>query len=417
MAKKAWKAKVEYRNPTTLIPYVKNSKIHSKEQIDLVAGAIAAFGFTQPIVVDGEGVIIAGHCRREASIALGLQEVPVVVANHLSDEEVIAARIADNKVSEAPWDAEMLKFELNTLSLKDFKLDLTGFSVPDIQAFLNDDISMPDLRVSTPANEGAPDPSPVSTVKDVEPIEEKPLVDVPARVKRGEIWTLGKHRLMCGDSTAITDVERLMAGENADMVFTDPPYGIEYQSNMRTQSAKFDVIENDDTFLTNWINILPLVSNGFIFIWTSWKVLGKWIGITTPLGRMTNMIVWNKGGGGIGDLEGTFSTDHEIALVFNRGAKITGKRIGSVWSIGKDHALEYMHPTQKPVELSEMAIESVTFRDSVVLDLFGGSGSTLIACEHTNRRCFMMEIDPKYCDVIIARWESFTGLQATILSS
>ena len=227
----------------------------------------------------------------------------------------------------------------------------------------------------------------------------------------GRLKLRAKHRVMCGDSTSIDAVEKLMKGQKADMVNTDPPYGISYQSNRRTKSAKFEVLKNDDVIL----DIAPVInacSEGWVFIWTTWKVIDKWLDNTKGLGFPTNMVIWSKGGGGIGDLKKTFITDYEMALVFNRGAGLTGKRIGSVWKVGKDGATEYKHTTQKPVALAEEAIDKTTLPGAVVLDLFGGSGSTLIACEKSARACRMMELDPKYCDVIMQRWQDFTGKQA-----
>ena len=199
-----------------------------------------------------------------------------------------------------------------------------------------------------------------------------------------------------------------------DCIFTDPPYGYEYQSNMRTKSKKFDVLKNDDKIL----DFMPAIENvckGFVFICTTWKVLDKWLPLFQKHYNLSNMIIWNKGGGGIGDLEHTFSTDYEIILCSNNGAKITGKRIGSVWSISKDNANDYVHATQKPVKLAATAIENTTVKNDIVLDVFGGSGSTLIACEQLKRKCYMMELDPKYCDVIIKRWEKLTGGKAELV--
>jgi DNA modification methylase len=204
-----------------------------------------------------------------------------------------------------------------------------------------------------------------------------------------------------------------MDGQKADMVFTDPPYGVSYQSNKRTKSAKFDVLKNDDVIL-EVVPIIEACSTGWVFIWTTWKVIDKWLENTSGFGFPTNMVIWSKGGGGIGDLKKTFFTDYEMALVFNRGAELTGKRIGSVWKVGKDGATTYAHPTQKPVALAEEAIDKTTRSGAVVLDLFGGSGSTLIACEKTGRINRSMELDPKYCDVIVQRWQEFTGQTATL---
>ena len=219
----------------------------------------------------------------------------------------------------------------------------------------------------------------------------------------GEIYELGPHRLMCGDSTDEEQVARLMGGGKAEMVFTDPPYGVSYQSNFRTKSAKFDLMNNDDKV----INIAPIVdaySCGWVFVWTHWKVQNKWIDVFSSFGYPTNMVIWPKPGGWLGDLKRTFGTDYEVALVWHRGAELCGKRIGSVWTVNKDGAVTYLHPTQKPVALCVEAINKTTQINSVVMDLFGGSGSTMVACGKTSRQCRMMELDPKYCDVIRRRW-------------
>jgi DNA modification methylase len=219
----------------------------------------------------------------------------------------------------------------------------------------------------------------------------------------GDLFEIGEHRLLCGDSTDSDAVAKLMDGKKADMVFTDPPYGVSYQSNMRTKSNKFEVLKNDDVFITEWINNLPLFTNGFVFVWTSWKVLKEWIEICSQIGELSNLIVWDKGGGGIGDLKKTFLTDFEIALVYNRGSEIIGKRLGSVWSVGKDGANKYLHPTQKPVELAATAIKNILPINKICLDFFLGSGSTMVASHQLKRKCYGMELDPKYCQVIIDR--------------
>lgn len=217
-----------------------------------------------------------------------------------------------------------------------------------------------------------------------------------------------------GDSTSKEDVIRLMNGKKADLVFTDPPYGYEYQSNKRVKSKKFDVLKNDDKIL-DFVPAIKDVIKGFVFVCTTWKVLDKWLPLFKNYFKLSNMIIWNKGGGGIGDLRHTFVTDYEIILCSNNGNEITGKRIGSVWNVAKDSANEYVHATQKPVGLAAMAIENTTIEGDTVLDVFGGSGSTLIACEQLKRKCYTMELDPKYCDVIIKRWETLTGKQAVKL--
>jgi hypothetical protein len=304
-------------------PYEKNAKKHPESQIKKLAEIIQEFGFKVPILVDSDFVIIAGHGRLLAAKHLGLAEVPVNIADDLTPQQIRAYRIADNKIAETDWDLELLETEIREIDNE--LLDYLGFEDAELEELLKDKEN----------NWGDKDP------------DEIPEIPQNVRgVERGQIWQLGDHRMMCGDSTSKEDVERLMNGEKADMVFTDPPYGVSYQSNMRTKSEKFSVIENDDSILTEWFELLPLVSKGWVFIWTSWKVLGTWLRETEGIGSLTNMVIWDKGGGGIGDLKKTFSSDYEVALVFNRGAKLVGKRIGSVWSVGKDHAGDYVHPTQ-----------------------------------------------------------------------
>jgi DNA modification methylase len=376
---------------SSLIPYARNSRTHSDEQVTQIAASIREFGFTNPVLIDSSGTIIAGHGRVMAAKKVGLTEVPCLRLQHLSPSQIRAYVIADNKLAlNAGWDDEMLKAELLTLQEEGFNTDLTGFSDDELNALLNSEII-----------EGQTDP------------DEIPEPPVEPITKLGDIWVLGNHRLMCGDSTSIDAVQKMMNGSKADMVFTDPPYGVEYQSNMRTKSDKFSVLKNDDKFL----DISPIIhslSEGWVFVWTSWKVITNWIQMFEGFGYPTNIVVWHKPGGGIGDLSKTFSSDYEVALVWHRGAELCGKRVGSVWKINKDGASTYVHPTQKPVALAVEAIDKTTVNGNIVMDLFGGSGSTLIACEKTNRKARLMELDPKYCDVIVKRWEAFTGKKAVL---
>ena len=373
-----------------LIPYARNSRTHSDEQVTKIASSIREFGFLNPVIVDGQNGIIAGHGRVMAAQKLGLIEIPVLQADHLSDAQKRAYIIADNRLAlDAGWDEELLRVEFAELTDLGFDLALTGFSLEEI-----DGLSIEEIP------EGLTDEDAVPEAPE-EPVS-----------KLGDVWLLGNHRLMCGDSTSIDAVEMLLQNQRAQMVHTDPPYGVSYQSNMRTKSAKFDVLKNDDVFL-DIAPVINSVSDGWVFVWTSWKVLPQWFEQFAAFGYPSNQVIWFKGGGGIGDLKKTFSSDYETALVWHRGAELTGKRIGSVWKVGKDGATEYLHPTQKPVALAEEAIDKTTKAGYRVLDLFGGSGSTLIACEKTGRKAYLMELDPKYVDVIIKRWQDFTGKQAT----
>jgi DNA modification methylase len=371
-----------------LIPYALNSREHSDDQVAQIAASIRAFGFTNPVLIDEYNNLIAGHGRVMAARKLGMTEVPAIVVTGMDERKRRALIIADNKLAlNASWDMEALLVEVRDLG-GEFG-ELMGFSDDELAAMMAE---------------------PTEGLTDEDAVPEVPAVPVTVE---GDVWVLGRHRLMCGDSTSIDAVDKLMAGRKADMVFTDPPYGVELQSNRRTKSAKFDVLKNDDTFL----DIAPIIeacSNGWVFVWTSWKVQTKWIDQFQSMGYPTNIVVWHKPGGGIGDLKRTFSSDYEIALVWHRGAELCGKRIGSVWTVNKDGASTYVHPTQKPVALAVEALDKTTRASASVLDLFGGSGSTLIACEKTARDCRMMELDPKYCDVIVKRWQDFTGQEATL---
>ena len=378
--------KIEYLPIKALKPYEKNTRKHQKKDIDNIARSIEKYGMNDAVGIWGEdNIIVEGHGRVLACKQLGITEVPCVRLDHLTDEQRREYAIAHNATAElSEWDLDILPDELADLDLGDFDFD---FGIEDEE-------------------------------EETEIVEDEvPEVDEEAEpiTKLGDIYQLGRHRLMCGDSTDKETVELLMDGKKADMVFTDPPYGYNYQSNMREKTRRFDVLENDDKILDFFPNV-RLVCNGFVFICTTWKVLDKWIPLFKKYHDLTNMIIWDKGGGGIGDLKHTFSTDYEVILCSNNGKEIKGKRIGSVWNIPKDSATEYTHPTQKPVKLSEFAIRNTTERGAVVLDLFGGSGSTLIACEQLDRSCYMMELDPKYCDVIIRRYENLTGEKAVLIN-
>lgn len=391
MTEVSWPAdKVERRKVSELVPYARNARTHSDAQVRQIAASIEEWGWTNPILVDEKSGIIAGHGRVMAADKLGLKDVPVMVATGWTDAQKKAYILADNQLAlNAGWDTEMLSLELKDLSELDFDLDLMGFGEDFLAGMLID------------GTEGLTDP------------DEIPEVPEEPQAKLGDVYKLGKHRLVCGDSTSADAVQDIMGDSFAGLVFTDPPYGVEYQSNMRTKSEKFDVLANDDTEL-DIAPIIQLFSKGWVFVWTSWKVQTRWIDNLAAFGYPTNIVIWHKPGGGIGDLKKTFSSDYEVALVWNRGAELCGKRIGSVWTVNKDGASTYLHPTQKPVALACEAIDKTTRPGALVLDLFGGSGSTLIACEMTGRIARIVELSPAYCDVIIKRWEDFTGEKAEL---
>jgi DNA modification methylase len=365
-----------------------NARKHGTKNLDAIKASLHAFGQRKPIVVQRKGMIVrAGNGTLEAAKALGWSHLAAVI---IDEDNATASQfaIADNRTAElAEWDDETLASLLDVMEPAD--REALAFDEDDMRELMSG------LEPSTPDEDEAP-----------------PLPEGDPITKEGDLWLLGNHRLLCGDSTNGAAVSRLMDGGKASLVFTDPPYGVSYQSNRRTKSEKFDVLENDDLVLSEWILHAKEHSEGWVFVWTTWKVLGAWAPLVAGFGPITNMVVWSKGCGGIGDLKGTFSTDYEVAIVCNRGAAITGKRIGSVWSFGKDAAASYVHPTQKPVALAAEAVDKTTQKGETVLDLFLGSGTTLIACEQLGRRCYGMEISPAYCDVIVERWENLTGKQA-----
>jgi DNA modification methylase len=372
-----------------LTPNPKNWRTHPKAQADALRGILAEVGYADALLArelpDGSLMLVDGHLRAETTPD---QEVPVLVLDIDEAEtdklllslDPLAALAETNAVA---LDALLREVDTGSEGLQQMYAELAEAAdlyKDDAKGIVEDEI---------------PEPP-------VDPI-----------TKSNDLWILGEHRLLCGDSTKAEDVARLMAGAKADMIHTDPPYGMSFQSNMRTKSKKFDELENDDKILTGWITPAIGVSNGWVFVWTTWKVLEQWLPVVREFGKMTNLVVWAKGGGGIGDLKGTFATDHEMAMVFNRGAEICGKRIGSVWSFGKDAAASYMHPTQKPVALAGEAIDKTTHPTDLIYDPFLGSGTTLIAAEQLGRKCYGMEISPQYCDVIVKRWETLTGKKAT----
>lgn len=372
-----------------LIPNPKNWRTHPKEQQDALRGVLAEVGIAGAVLArelpSGELMLIDGHMRADTD-PTAVWPVLVLDVTEAEADKLLATYDPISAMAET--DAVKLDALLK-------EIDTGSEALQAMLAELADDAGLYQDAAEVVEDE-VPEPP-------VDPV-----------TKAGDLWLLGEHRLLCGDSTKAEDVGRLMAGERAELVFTDPPYGMSFQSNMRTASDKFAVIANDDTILTEWIPRAIEHSSGWVFVWTTWKVLERWLPVVRPFGTLSNMVVWSKGGGGIGDLSHTFSTDYELALVFSRGAELCGKRIGSVWAFNKDAAATYLHPTQKPVALAAEAIEKTTPAKALVMDLFLGSGTTLIAAEQLNRRCFGMEISPAYCDVIVARWEKLTGGKAVL---
>jgi len=382
----------------SLIPYVRNARTHSPQQVDKIAASIREFGFLSPIITDGQNGILAGHGRVMAAQKLGLDTLPTIDAAHLTEAQRRAYVLADNRTAlDAGWDNDLLKIELQDLEAEGFDLSLTGFDIGEIAALTLD------------ATEGLTDP---------DAVPDAPAVPVTVL---GDVWLLGRHRLMCGDSTSIDAVERLMDGQKADMVFTDPPYGMSYTGGLSDRgkglkSNAREMIKGDDADLYyDAVAIAATVCVGPVFMFYADTVpFGLYRGVEAVGGEVVALLIWRKKGG-YGAMGASYKPNHEPCLIWKpKGAKLNF--IGSttenrVWDEDKEFSNK-LHPTQKPVTIPERAIRN--HKADTVMDLFGGSGSTLIACEKTARDCRMMELDPKYCDVIIQRWQNFTGQTATL---
>tara|TARA_Y100000114_G_scaffold27139_1_gene22824 strand:- start:1505 stop:2653 length:1149 start_codon:yes stop_codon:yes gene_type:complete len=379
--------KVKNTDINDIKPYDKNPRNNAKS-IHKVADSIAEFGFRQPIVVDEDMIVLAGHTRLLASKQLGLKKVPVHIADGLTNAQKKAYRIMDNKSSEdSEWDQDLLNLEIKDLIEDNYDLNMTGFTPEQIDA----------LSVLTE--------SILEGKTDEDSIPEPPK---EPKSKLGDIYELGHHRLMCGDSTSVDDVDKLMNGNTADMVFTDPPYNVAFNG----RSGKFDVIKNDNleenefnNFIDSFLSILEILKVETYYICCNWAFYGV---LQLKL-KPKSCIVWAKNVFGLGK---GYRHQHEFIL-FNGHIKKEITNESDLWSIAKDS--KYKHPTQKPAELAKRAINNSSNEGNIVLDLFGGSGSTLIASEATARKCYMMELDPVYVDVVVTRWEDFTGKKAKLI--
>lgn len=388
-----WPAdKVERRKVADLIPYARNSRTHSDEQVAQIAASIREWGWTMPILIDETGGIIAGHGRIMAAQKLGIEDVPCMTATGWSEAKRRAYVIADNKLAlNAGWDDEMLRVEFGELRDLDFDLSLTGFDDAEIDALFPTEVA-----------EG---------LTDEDAVPETPAQPVTVE---GDVWLLGRHRLMCGDSTSIDAVERLMDGRKADMVFTDPPYGIDFSPQRGTHGKilndALDVQAFDD-FLDNVFACAfsAMKPDTYAFVWTGWPKIGAFEKALQKVFKIQAMHIWVKNNFGIGYYS---RPKHEpFYLCLNGKPVYPANAPADVWEAKKVH--KTVHSCEKPVDLIVDILDTY-HKNSTVLDLFGGSGSTLIACEKTARDCRMMELDPKYCDVIIKRWQDFTGQQATL---
>ena len=396
---------LEYIALETLIPYARNSRTHSDAQVAQIAASIREFGFTNPILIDAEGGIIAGHGRTMAARKLGLDEVPCIRLRNLTDAQKKAYIIADNKLAlNAGWDDEMLKVELTELKDLDFDLSLIGFDADELANLL--------------------EPEQVDGLTDEDDVPEAP--ETPVTVE-GDVWILGNHRLMCGDSTSIDAVEKLMDGQKADLIFTDPPYGMSYGGGRAAGSTKkgalvkaHGMIIGDDLRGKNLIQMIAealssakaCAKDGSAFyVCFPWRTYSEFESAMEGVGLDASAcIVWDKKSIGLGN--SNYRPQHEFIFYVKGGSWYGDKSQSDVWYLSRGATGKYVHPTQKPVELIEKALLNSSKSGDVVHDCFGGSGSTLIAAEKNARYARLMELDPKYCDVIVKRWQEFTGKQA-----
>jgi DNA modification methylase len=384
-----------------LIPYARNARTHSDAQVAQIAASIAEFGFTNPILAGSDGVIVAGHGRLAAAQKLGLASVPVVVLDHLTATQRRALVIADNRIAEnAEWDEAMLRVELADLQDEGFDLDLTGFDADALAELMAGD---------EPVNDGQTDEDAVPEVGET-PVS-----------RSGDVWHLGPHRLLCGDATVAASYDALLEGEAVDMVFTDPPYNVNYANSAKDKlRGKDRAILNDnlgegfyDFLLAALTPILAHCRGGIYVAMSSSELDVLQAAFRAAGGKWSTFIIWAKHTFTLGRAD--YQRQYEPILYgWPEGAQRhwCGDRDQSdVWQIKKPQKND-LHPTMKPVELVERALRNSSRPGDVVLDPFGGSGTTLIAAEKSGRVARVMELDPKYADVIVRRWEDFTGKRA-----
>lgn len=398
----SWLAnKIEQWPTGKLLPYARNARTHSDEQVAQIAASIVEFGFTNPILAGSDGIIVAGHGRLTAAQKLGLEVVPVVVLDHLTPTQRRALIIADNRIAEnAGWDDAMLRVELDALRDDDFDLSLTGFDAD----------ALADLYEGEDADTG-------QTGDDEVPESQDAVISRP-----GDVWLLGDHRVLCGDATDAKSYEVLLQGNEVDMTVTDPPYNVNYANSAKDKMRGKDrAILNDnlgDGFYDFLLAALtPIMANctGAVYVAMSSSELDVLqAAFREAGGKWSTFIIWAKNTFTMGRSD--YQRQYEPILYgWPEGGKHhwCGDRDQSdVWQIKKPHKND-LHPTMKPVELVERAIRNSSKPGDVVLDPFGGSGTTLIAAEKSGRTARLMELDPKYVDVIVRRWQDWTGKFAT----
>ena len=395
-------SEVPTRKVAELVPYARNSRTHSEAQVAQIAASIREFGFTNPVLIDGKGGIIAGHGRVLAAQSLGLEAVPVLVLDHLTDAQRRAYVIADNKLAlNAGWDEDALRAEVAALGAMDFDLNLIGFDDDELAAIMN-----PPSR------------------SEVDPDETPEAPEAPA-TQLGDVWILGGHRLTCGDSTQAETVDRLLAGTKPHLMVTDPPYGVNYDANWRNEverpngkpygASATGRVPNDDR--ANWREAWALFPGDVAYVWHAGNMAHIVAESLIDCGlNIRAQIVWGKNNMVIS--RGDYHPQHEpcwYAVRKGRTAHWAGDRKQTtVWDIPKPAKSETGHSTQKPVECMKRPIENNSKPGDAIYEPFSGSGTTIIAAEMTGRRCFAIELSPAYVDVAVRRWEEFTGKTAAL---
>jgi len=391
--------KIETVLISSLTPDPANARKHDSKNLDAIANSLRLFGQRKPLTVTPDSIVVTGNGTLEAAKQMGWTEIAIArTPVGWSYEQIRAWALADNRTAElAEWDSKILADQLLELDANGWELDELGFE-----------------SLEPPVN-----------LDDEEPLN---FDDVPTRAKLGDVWELGKHRLICGDSTDKATVFKLMNGQSADMIFTDPPYNADYSSRVDKNRRKaWGGILNDNMTTENFGNFIfdsisqgksVLKNNGAIYCWTDWKRYPLVASIFSELFNHKSTIVWDKSHFGLGTY---YRTQYELVLFGVNGDKVETWNAGhdekDVWTQSRVPTSQYVHPTQKPVELAIRAIKNSTDKNQNVLDLFAGSGSTLIACEKINRNCFLLELDERYCDVILKSWENLTGKTAELLES
>lgn len=397
---------IEYIEPSRLSNYEKNSRTHSTEQIAQIAKSIKEFGFTNPVLIDADNGIIAGHGRVAAAKQMGMAMVPCLRLTNLTDEQKRAYIIADNKLAlNAGWDLDVLKMELQSLDDLGFDLPLIGFSEDELISLLAD-----------PGTEGLTDPD------DVPEVPDDPVTEL------GDVWILGNHRIICGDSTDALVVEKLLGSVRPHLMVTDPPYGVEYDADWRNKALRSDgtpsdgravgKVLNDDK--ADWREAWALFPGDVAYVWHADKmahVVAE--SLLASAFTLRSQIIWAKNNLVIG--RGDYHSQHEPCWYAVRSGK-TGHYNGdrkqtTLWQIPKPQKSETGHSTQKPVECMRRPIENNSNPGQAVYEPFSGSGTTIIAAEQTGRHCYAIELNPAYVDIAVTRWEQFTGKQAVLEST